>query len=383
MFLELLNQLTDFSDYKFWVLCLLGVMFIIQMAYYLFIFVKIRKNPPLPPQDNDIVPVSVIICARNEQENLKERLESVLTQDYPDYEVIVVNDASTDDTEMILDEFKQKYSNLYVTNIPTDRNFRHGKKLAITIGIKAAKNEWILLTDADCRPYDKNWIKTMSQNFVKDTDIVLGYGGYEQKKGFINKLICYETSFIAMMYITFALKNNAYMGVGRNLAYRKSLFVKSKGFSSHSRLMSGDDDIFVNANAQKNKVRVELRPSGFTFCDPLTTFSAWNKQKQRHFTASEKYKLKHKIQLGLENFSRCAFYLLSIFLMFFPWINLVALAMFLIRYFVFLFVIVKIQSKFLIKGITFVSVIFDFILPYIHLMQLILGKIRKDRLTWK
>ena len=379
---KLIEVLTDIHSWQFWLVCTLVLAWLIEMLYYLIVYVRIgRRKKPVPY--NPVVPVSVVICAKNEAENLKTRLVSILDQDYPDFEVVVVNDQSTDDTEMILDEYKQKYSNLYVTEISHNTQFRQGKKLALTIGIKAAKNEWLLLTDADCVPASKNWIRTMSQHFTDGNDFVLGYGGYEERPGLLNKLIRYDAGFIALQYFTFAEAGMPYMGVGRNLAYRKSLFVKSKGFVSHSRLMSGDDDLFVNENAQKRRVAVSYNPDSFTSCESKETFHQWNTQKQRHFSASERYKGSHKVMLALEPMSRSYFYLAAVALSFFEPLYLVTGTLFLTRYFVFLYTICQTSNKFKIKGVKGLALIFDIILPYINLVQMILGNLRKERLKWK
>ena len=382
----MLEQVTalfkDIYSWKFWFVCSLILAWTVQMCYYIIVFIRIRKRPTVK-QYQSPMPVSVIICARNEAANLREKLPAVLEQDYPDFEVIVVNDCSTDDSALVLAELKQKYPKLYVTEVPFDRRFSHGKKLALTVGIKAAKNEWLLLTDADCAPVSKWWIKTMSQNFTDQNDFVLGYGGYNQRKGFLNRLIRYDTVFIAMQYYTYTEIGMPYMGVGRNMAYRKSLFERTRGFSSHSYLMSGDDDIFVNQNAQKKRIVCESNPSSFTLCEPKENFSQWNKQKQRHFSASERYKTKHKVILALETLSRTYFYAATAVLSFFSPIYFVTPVLFFTRYFVYLYAICKASGKFNTKGVAAAGILFDIILPYINFIQLILGKIRKDRLTWK
>lgn len=379
---KLIELLTDINCWQFWLVCTLALAWLIEMLYYLIVFIRVGRRKQQVPY-NPVVPVSVVICAKNEAENLRTRLVHVLEQDYPDFEVVVVNDQSTDDTEMILDEYKQKYPNLYVTEISHNAQFRQGKKLALTIGIKAAKNEWLLLTDADCIPASKNWIRTMSQYFTDGNDFVLGYGGYEERPGFLNKLIRYDAGFIALQYFTFAEAGMPYMGVGRNLAYRKSLFVKSKGFMSHSRLMSGDDDLFVNENAQKRRVAVSYNPDSFTTCESKETFHQWNTQKQRHFSASERYKGSHKFLLALEPMARSYFYLAAVVLSFFEPLYIVTGMLFLTRYLVFIYTISKAVNRFKIKGVKALALLFDIILPYINLVQMILGNIRKERLKWK
>ena len=166
----------------------------------------------------------MIICARNEADHLSLFLPSVLEQNYPEFEVIVVSDSSGDHTETVLNDLSSKYKHLRYTSIPANEKFRHGKKLAMTIGIKSAKYDHLLFTDADCYPVSNEWIKHIAGRFTKEKTIVLGYGRYEKRKGLLNTLIRYETVFTAIQYFSLAIKSKTHMGVGRNLAYRKSPF---------------------------------------------------------------------------------------------------------------------------------------------------------------
>ncbi len=382
MWNNILEVFSNIYDWKFWLVGSLLLSWLIQMLYYIFVFSRVARKPKQVPY-NSPVPVSVIICAKNEEENLRERLKYVLEQDYPDFEVVVVNDQSTDDTEMVLDEYKQKYKNLYVTEISHDKIFRRGKKLALTIGIKAAKNEWLLLTDADCIPASKDWIRQMSQHFTEGNDIVLGYGGYEERDTLVNKLIRYDAGFVALQYFTYCEAGMPYMGVGRNLAYRKSLFMSGRGFASHSQLMSGDDDLFVNENAKGHKVVVSYNPDSFTTCVPKETFYQWNTQKQRHFTASERYKTSHKILLGCEPLFRTYFYLACVALSFFAPLYVITGALFATRFALFQFTMHHMCKKFKLRKVAGWALLFDIILPYINLIQMILGNHRKERLKWK
>ena len=193
-----------------------------------------------------IFPVSVIICAKNEEANLRENLPLIMEQDYPEFEVLVVNDASTDGTEELLRDMKLRYPHLNTTSIVENVHIRQGKKLALTIGIKGATYDWVVLTDADCKPAGRKWLHTMQSNFSRDCHIVLGIGKYDRKKGLLNILIRFDTLYTALQYTGFAMAGHPYMGVGRNLAYRKSLFFNNKGFASHYELESGDDDLFIN-----------------------------------------------------------------------------------------------------------------------------------------
>jgi len=289
---------------------LLGLFFLstlAQIGYYLFIYtaISIHKSGRISSRKH---PVSVIICARNEADNLSRFLPVILDQDYPEFEVIVVNDASTDNTEMVLSEFAEKHENLRYTNIPVNEKFTHGKKLAVTLGIKAARHECLLFTDADCYPAGRDWIRLMAGRFTSEKSIVLGYGRYERRKGLLNRLIRYETLFTAIQYFSMAIRGKPYMGVGRNLAYKKELFFTNKGFASHYHIQSGDDDLFINEVADKNNTAVEFSKESHTISIPEKSFRDWIRQKKRHLKAGGRYSLKTKLRIAAELISRVLFY---------------------------------------------------------------------------
>lgn len=280
--------------------------FIIQFYFYSFYLIRavFKKRKKVLQEFNNEDPVSIIICARNEAENLKKNLPLFLEQDYKNFEVIVVDDRSEDETGEVLRSMCTKYPRLRVSSVRNDPKFTHGKKLALMLGIKASVNEWLLLTDADCYPAGKNWLSVMQSNFRDSTDIVLGYGGYIKKPGLLNLIIRFETAFTALFYIGMARAGKPYMGVGRNLAYRKSLFFKNKGFATHTNLSSGDDDLFVNETANARNTAIEINPESFTWSSAEKKFSDWYWQKKRHLTTGSRYKSGSKYRLILEHTSR-------------------------------------------------------------------------------
>lgn len=313
-----------------WIMAgLLLITFIIQLFYYLFRYGKfIRYKPPALKKRN--IDISVVICARNEAENLKKHLPAFLTQDYKNYEVIVVDDCSTDHTQDVLMDMMVIYPHFRYTSIPLDRKFTHGKKLAMTVGIKAAKNDCLLFSDADCYPVSDKWISKMSRHFTRETELILGVGKYERRRGLLNAIIRYETLFTAMQYISYAISGKAYMGVGRNLAYKKELFFKNKGFASHLKLLSGDDDLFVNEVSSSTNTAVVIDTDSFTLSIPPSSFKNWIRQKRRHLTTGKYYKTSSKIRLAGEYVSRVLFYLLFVILLFdekWMWISLVSYVM--------------------------------------------------------
>ena len=279
----------------------LGLLFF----YYAYFF--LRLNTYKGYISTFCEPISIIICAKNEYHNLKDKLPFILEQDYPDYEVILVNDQSIDDTAILLNELEKQYPNLVVVTIDKHINKRTGKKLALTLGIKTAKHEHLLLTDADCLPNSINWAKKMCNNF-KSSDIVLGYGGYEKKKGLLNKIIRFDTFNVAQQYLTYALVGQAYMGVGRNMAYRKSLFFENKGCANHLHIPSGDDDLFIQEIANKNNISIEISEQSHTTSAVIENWGEWIYQKRRHITTAPHYKTKFKILLALYPYSQLLFW---------------------------------------------------------------------------
>ncbi|MFC2100535.1 glycosyltransferase [Bacteroidota bacterium] len=258
-----------------------------------------------------------MICAKDEYENLKNNLPFILNQDYKDYEVVVVNDASEDETTDLLAELSMKHKHLKIVNIKQDLNFFKGKKFPLSIGIKSAKNDIILLTDADCRPSGNKWISRMQSLFKGNKSIVLGYGAYESRKGVLNKIIRYDTIHIAIQYLSFAMAGLPYMGVGRNLAYRKSLFYANSGFISHYRISSGDDDLFINKVANKKNTTISVHHESHSISSATTSFKKWLMQKKRHVSTARYYKFKHKFMLGC--------YVITQFFFFFSFILLMVL----------------------------------------------------------
>ena len=278
---------------------------LIQLFYFLFFFRKIIFFKDI---NNNFNPsVSIIICAKDEYKNLENYLKTILNQDYPNFEVIVVNDQSVDSSRYLLENFEKRYNNLVVVNI--DDNVKHsiGKKFALTMGIKTAKHEFLLLSDADCFVESKHWISSMVHNF-KSSDIILGYGNYEKKPGLLNMMIRFDSYIVALQYLSFSLKSLTYMGVGRNLAYRKSLFFKNKGFANHLHIPSGDDDLFIKEVAEDSNVIIEMSKNSHTISKAKDSWSSWIRQKKRHFSTSTLYNLNVKFFLGLFPLSQLLFF---------------------------------------------------------------------------
>lgn len=295
-----------------------AVVVFIQVILYVFFFGKFAFIKPSKRLFNKDIPISIIICAKNEAENLKSFLPSILSQQYSNFEIVLINDASYDETLEVMEHFAEMYQNIKIVNVKNNEAFWGNKKYALTLGIKASKYNHLLFTDADCKPVSKYWIQEMSNHFSNEKNIVLGYGAYfKTKKSFLNKLIRFETLMTAIHYFSFAELGLPYMGVGRNLGYAKQEFFKANGFISHIKVRSGDDDLFINQIATKENTAICVNPYSFTESNPKTTFKDWFKQKRRHVSTAKFYKLKHKILLASIYISNLLFWLLGIFLILF------------------------------------------------------------------
>ncbi len=311
---------------------ILAAAVVIQLAYYWLLFARLAFFKPKDISEEKFPPVSVVLVARNEYTNLKKNLPRILEQDYEQYEVVVVNHISDDETGELLEDLGKKYARLKVVNIAQDLNFFKGKKFPLSIGIKSAAHDILLLTDADCRPESNLWIRAMARNYKDDKQVVLGYGPYRKEKGLVNLLVRYDTFMVALQYLSYALAGMPYMGVGRNLSYTRSLFFKNKGFTAHYRVASGDDDLFISQVAGKRNTSVELSPESFVYSEPKRTFREWFRQKQRHLTTGKFYKPRIKFLLGLFSLSQMLFFALLITLLIISEAYYILAGLFLLRF---------------------------------------------------
>jgi glycosyltransferase involved in cell wall biosynthesis len=275
----------------------------IQILYWLGIFSGLAfYHPPenhRSTADAESEGVSVIVCTHNELHNLKNLVPRLSTQDYPRYEVIIVDDRSTDGTEAWFRAQEVASPNFKLVSVSGVPQGYNPKKHALTEGIKKASHELLVLTDADCLPISNNWIREVTARYNKHTEIVLGYSGYQKTAGLLNKLIRYETLVTAIQYLSRALDKSPYMGVGRNLSYRRSFFKRVDGLSGVMAITGGDDDLLVNKNAHRNNTAVCLTPGSFVVSVPKTSWKAYFRQKVRHLSAGKYYRTSSKLILGI------------------------------------------------------------------------------------
>jgi len=294
----------------------------IQIIYFVILAFAFRKIEQR--RSSRQLPVSVIVCAHDEEDNLRELVPLLLSQNYPEFEVIIVEDRCNDGTYDFLLQATKEHERLKMVRVTQKPEHINGKKFALTLGIKAARYDWVLLTDADCRPANGNWIKRMAGSIEEQTKIVLGFSPYFKTTGLLNAFIRFESFLTGMQFVGFALLGKPYMGVGRNLAYRKDLFLNNKGFNSHLEITGGDDDLFVNQHATQEITQVCTGGDAVVYSYPKTTWGEYFHQKFRHLSVGNRYKFLDKILLGTFSLSWMLTWFLVLPVIFFsPWANVI------------------------------------------------------------
>jgi len=276
----------------------IAIVVTIQLVWWI-VFIRWNRTKVRNSGQQPANPVSIIVCAHDEEMNLRRLLPLLLAQQHPALEIIIVNDRSNDGTYDFLLEQSALHPSLKVVTVRNKPDAIPGKKFALTLGIKAATHDIVLLTDADCHPASDQWAKRMSESFRDGVDIVLGISPYESKPGFLNEFIRYESNLTALQYVSLANAGVPYMGVGRNLAYRRKIFFESKGFNAHIHVASGDDDLFVNAHANKQNTVTCIAPEATVFSIPKTNWNDYFHQKKRHLSVGRHYRITHRALLSI------------------------------------------------------------------------------------
>jgi len=295
--MDVSRYFTHWQEIVFYLFCFITL---IQLFYQWFFFRRVSFFKPPQKEKSQQHPVSIIVCARDEAANLVKNLPGVLVQTYATtHETVIVNHNSQDETRYLLEELKKTFKDLRIVNLEQEAKGIPGKKYPLSMGIKESRHEILLLTDADCVPASEFWLQKMQDAYDDQTEVAIGYGAYYKSPGLLNKLIRFETFHAGLQYLSYALAGIPYMGVGRNLSYKKEVFLRNKGFSSLNHVAGGDDDLFINKVANARNTRVVIDPEAFTLSEPKKTFREWSKQKARHYSTGRYYKPLHKFLLGL------------------------------------------------------------------------------------
>ncbi|MCB0685208.1 MAG: glycosyltransferase [Saprospiraceae bacterium] len=270
------------------------VCFLLQLSYWSFFLFQFEKNTkPLLPT-SVLPPISVVICARNEEDNLRKNLPRVLEQIYPEFEVILVDHNSSDGTANFIHQLLKQYRHLHYIHFCDQAT---GKRNALIHGLKNCTYDHILLTDADCYPISQNWIMKMCAPFGNGVDIILGAAPLIGEKSMLSRFSQIEAAQIYLQYAAATFSHFSYMGVGRNMAYKKNRYLSfdQKAFKN---LIGGDDDLFVSANASLT-ISLVNDEDAMMYSTAQKSWSEYYKQKHRHVSVSWKYTWLQKIYLAV------------------------------------------------------------------------------------
>ena len=363
-----------------------GVSLLIQLLYHWGVFSKVAfyKRNARPKLDEELEPISIVLCARDAYEYLVELIPVLLQQDYPDFEIVVVNDCSDDETEEYLKDLERKEPRVKPVQLKQHLNFFNGKKFPLSMGIKSAQNDLIVLTDCNCMPSTDQWLRSMANRYNNRTEIVIGYSPYVYKKSSLNRIIRFDALQNALLYLSAALRHHAYMGIGKNLSYRKELFYKNKGFISHYTTSVGDDDLFISQVANKKNTEVLIDAENAILTTPPSNFKTWVRQKSSRYSTIKKYNFTTRLSLSLFYASQFLFHasfiaLLALYASPAFVINDIALLyipvlvfFFLLRFGTLLFIYHKaskrLGEKGLLPGLIAYDFLFAFLSPWLRLM---------------
>ena len=373
--MEFLQSIGFNLSSEFWlILCVLGSLFIIQLLYYFMLYLKpySYEKKRVKDKGDDVLlpPVSIVIASKNESENLLKNLPIILEQDYPNFEVIVINMGSTDETNDSLKQIGSKYPNLYHTFVPADAEDVNNKKLALTLGIKAAKSEYLLFTEAYCRPNSNKWIEEFAVEFLNGKDIVLGYNNLTINNRFLlSGFVKYDNLIHQVKFLSMAIIGKPFMGVGRNMAYKKSMFFEEKGFSSVLQYYDGEDDLFINKIAKSRSVGVAISNDSLTTTSIVDKYSVWKSLKSKYLISEKYYKGTASLFLGFDSFTKFFFKSVSVLSIIYGIIAqnyaIVALAtlLLLLHFFIAFYVINKISKMLEDKKVNIGLVLYELFLP--------------------
>ena len=356
---------------------LFGTIVLFQILYYVTLFFRFscHKQKQIEYQEN--LPVSIVVVAKNEAHYLLKTLPELLNQDYPQFEVLVVNDNSNDETPQLVRDFQNRYPNLKLVDLESSVTNIKGKKFPLSLGLKAATYEHLLLTDADCLPASNQWIKLMARHFNNNTKIVLGFNSARKKIGFFNAFIRYDKLHQAIQYFSYCLAKIPFMGVGQNLAYTKSIFFNNKGFASQNHLQFGDDDLFINQVATSTNCAIEYQEEAHTISRPNSNFSVWFLLKVFRSRTRKLYTYSNRFLLNFYHFLMTFSYVVLGFSIYFTLNNLIYLSIviaillikFTIQHVCFGLSAVKLNERGLIPYILVFDIIFAILNPVVYVVS--------------
>ena len=309
-----------YNRLSFYILAIFILALVVQLCIHWIRFSRLAffKRHPLLKQDDELEPVSIVVCARDAYERLVELIPVLLSQDYPNFEVVVVNDCSDDETEEYLKDLERRESRIKPVQLRQHLNFFNGKKFPLSMGIKSASYDLMVLTDADCMPTDSQWLRSVASCYGEATEVVVGYCRYRRTGGLLNVLMRFDALQEGLMYLSATLAGKPYMGVGRNLSYRQRLFFENKGFTSHYTMAAGDDDVFVDQVATKRNARAHIDAEHTVECTATGSAATWLRERSQRYSTISMHKSGARAFAATHYWSQFLFYACFIALFFLP-----------------------------------------------------------------
>lgn len=313
----------DLNVYSFYIVyvekVLWGIFALTFIAYYALRFRhynvinriqkrnRQQREEALPP----FVPLSVVIVCHNQANDLRANLPSILEQDYPLFEVILVNNASTDDTEDVIKQMEAQYKNLRHTFTPDSSRYISYKKLSVTLGFRSAKYDWVVLTQPDCRPSGEFWLQRMASHFKENTDIVLGYSNYPtDEDGLLISRASFERLLKQLFYFNAAFPNKrAVGGDGCNMAVRKEIFIQKKAYATNLNLTCGEDELLIDSLASKGNTAVECSQESIIRQHTMVSEKIWSTEQYSRLETLRYLRVRGKWLHKVWGLSTCSHYL--------------------------------------------------------------------------
>lgn len=387
---QLVQQFLESDLSVFIGLGILFLFFCIQLYYYTYYYsASIRHNKKVNKAGieytNKLPGISVVISAQDDGYYLENILPNILKQDYPKYEVIVVNDGSCDDTVDILNKMQQEHKNLKTSFLPRDAKFKSRRKICIAIAIKSAENDIIVLTSSDCKPKDDQWLKSIGQNYTTGNELVLGASRRENTEGRLGNLSDFDNLFTTMEYTGYALCKKTFRGTINNMAFSRKAYNDVKGYSRHLNLESGEEDLFVQDVAKECEVKIEERPSAILVRDKEITSKVFRMEHEQRMENRKLYPFNIRFNIALELCSRYLFWGMAIAMMLTTGINMewialtIAAVLFLSREITQAVVVSKNAKLLGCKAHLLGMPVYEMILPLYELYLSTIGRIGRKR----
>lgn len=370
------------------ILSIFGLMLVIQLAYHWLVFSKVAfyKKKRRAKTDDELEAVSIVVWTRDCYEYLMELLPILLNQDYPDFEIVVVNDCSEDGTEDYLKDLERIEPRIKPVYLRQQLNFFNGKKFPLSMGIKSAKNDLLVFTDVNCRPDTDKWLRSVVDCYKRNTEVAIGYCPVINKKGLLNRIIRFDGLQQGLLYLSSALNGHPYMGTGKNLSYRKELFYRNKGFTSHYTTSVGDDDLFISQVANQKNTEVLIDAENAIRSIPTERFNIWMHQKSSRYSTIPQYGINARITQGIFLWSQFFFYASFIALLCLPPAFLLSIGavyyiptlviLFLLRYGTQLFIYHKASKRLGERGLLPGLFAFDLLLTFLSPLQRLMGRMK-------